>query len=219
MIRVLLVDDQKLVCDGIKAVLSLEPDLAVVGMASNGEDAIELATSLHPDVVLMDMRMPVMNGSTATQIICERFPETKVLALSTYDDSQYVAEAIRAGAKGYLLKDMPCEELVEVIRMVHRGYSQLAPGLMEKVLSDQGSEPRSQHSQPVQPELPGLEELTARELEVVQLIGTGATNREIAEQLFISEGTVKAHLTRIFSCLKIKNRSLLAIHANALLKR
>ena len=121
MIRLLLVDDQSLVRQGLKAMLSIEPDLEIIGLADNGEEAIASVEALQPDVVLMDLRMPVMNGSTATRIICERFTNTKVLVLSTYDDNCDVAQAIRAGAKGYLLKDMPSEELVDAIHCIHRG--------------------------------------------------------------------------------------------------
>jgi DNA-binding NarL/FixJ family response regulator len=210
MIRLLLVDDQKLVRDGIQAMLSLEQDLEIVGTADNGEMAIERVASLQPDVVLMDVRMPVMNGSTATQIICERFPDTKILVLSTYDDDQYIAESMRAGAKGYLLKDMPSEELAEAIRFIYRGYTQMAPGLLERMLAYKDAN----QNQPDQVR-PEITELTGRELEVMRLIGTGATNREIAQQLFIAEGTVKTHVTSIFNRLNLKNRAQLAIFANS----
>jgi DNA-binding NarL/FixJ family response regulator len=210
MIRVLLVDDQSLVRDGIKAMLSIEPDLEVVGTAENGELAIEQVAALQPDVVLMDIRMPVMNGSTATRIICEQFPHTKVLVLSTYEDDRSITESIRSGAKGYLLKDMPSEELAEAIRFIHRGYTQLAPGLLEKMLSYK--DPELKQSEPVSDKLAGL---TSRELEVARLVGRGATNQEISQELFISESTVKTHLTSIFNRLNIKNRSLLAIYANS----
>lgn len=213
MIRLLLVDDHHLVRDGIGAMLGLEPDLAVVGTADNGEAAIEQVAALQPDVVLMDLQMPVMNGSTATRIICERFPDTKVLVLSTYDDDRYIAESIRAGARGYLLKDMPSEELAEAIRLTQRGYTQLAPGLLEKVLLRPTTDSDSNQAEPVKPVETGL---TARELEVMKLVGTGATNREIAQQLFISEGTVKTHVTSIFNRLNLKNRAQLAIYANSL---
>ena len=213
MIRLLLVDDHHLVRDGIGAMLGLEPDLAVVGTADNGEAAIEQVAALQPDVVLMDLQMPVMNGSTATRVICERFPDTKVLVLSTYDDDRYIAESIRAGARGYLLKDMPSEELAEAIRLTQRVYTQLAPGLLEKVLHRPATDPDSNQAEPVKPVETGL---TARELEVMKLVGTGATNREIAQQLFISEGTVKTHVTSIFNRLNLKNRAQLAIYANSL---
>lgn len=209
MIRLLLVDDQKLVRQGLKAMLSLESDLEIVGTAENGEEAIAQVETLQPDIVLMDVRMPVMNGSTATRIICEQFPHTKILVLSTYDEDRDVSEAIRAGAKGYLLKDMPSEELVNAIRCINCGYAQLAPGLLERVVS--------QKTQPSLPESipPALAELTLRELDVARLVAIGATNQEIAQKLFISESTVKTHINSIFNRLSLKNRSQLAIHANS----
>jgi DNA-binding NarL/FixJ family response regulator len=208
MIRLLLVDDQSLVRQGLKAMLSLEADLEIVGMAENGEEAISQVEVSQPDVVLMDLRMPVMNGSTATKIICDRFPNIKVLVLSTYDEDRDVGDAIRAGAKGYLLKDMPSEQLVEAIRCINSGYSQLAPGLLERVIN--------QTAQSNTPQIPiTLAELTPRELDVARLVGVGATNQEIAKELFISESTVKTHVNSIFHRLNIKNRAQLAIYANS----
>ena len=206
MIRILLVDDQKLVRQGLKAMLSLESDLEIVGTAENGEEAIAQVETLQPDIVLMDVRMPVMNGSTATRIISERFPHIKTLVLSTYDEDRDLSEAIRAGAKGYLLKDMPSEELVNTIRCINCGYAQLAPGLLERVINPQ----------PI-PECnpPALAQLTPRELDVARLVALGATNQEIALKLFISESTVKTHINSIFNRLNLKNRSQLAIHANS----
>lgn len=209
MIRLLLVDDQSLVRQGLKAILSLEPDLEIVGMGENGEEAIAQVETLQPDIVLMDLRMPVMNGTTATRIICERFPNIKVLVLSTYDDDRDVSEAIRAGAKGYLLKDMPSSELVNAIRCINSGYAQLAPGLLERVVSQNIAKPISQSISPA------LAELTPRELDVARLVAIGATNQEIAQKLFISESTVKTHINSIFNRLNLKNRSQLAIYANS----
>ena len=134
MIRILLVDDQSLVCHGLKAMLAQEADLQVVGTANNGEIAIEQVTALEPNLVLMDMHMPVMNGRDAIRLICQKFPDVKVLALSTSEQTQDIVEAIRAGAKGYLFKNMLSDELIQSIRMVHRGYSQLAPGVLEKLM-------------------------------------------------------------------------------------
>ncbi|BAY62374.1 LuxR family two component transcriptional regulator [Calothrix brevissima NIES-22] len=210
MIRLLLVDDQSLVRQGLKAMLNLESDLEIIGMAENGEEAITQVEQLQPDIVLMDLRMPVMNGATATKIICEKFPDTKVLVLSTYDDDRDVSEAIRAGAKGYLLKDMPSEELVNAIRSINRGYAQLAPGLLERVVNHQ-STPKTQ-SESVSP---ALTSLTPREVDVARLVAMGATNQEIAQQLFICESTVKTHINSIFNRLNLKNRSQLAIYANS----
>lgn len=207
MIRILIVDDQSLICEGLQTMLNLQPDFEVVGTASNGEMAIEQVTALQPDLVLMDVRMPIMDGRAATRTICQKFPDVKVLVLSTFDDDQYIAESIRAGAKGYLLKDMPADELVQAIRMAHQGYAQLAPGLLDKLIEQSWSIAK--------PDSPELEMLTRREQEVLRLITNGATNREIAEQLFITEGTVKTHMTHLLNRLNCKNRAQLAIVANS----
>lgn len=214
MIRLLLVDDQQLVRDGIEAMLSIEPDLEVVGTADNGEVAIQQVEALEPDVVLMDVRMPVMNGSEATHIITQRFPNVKVLVVSTYDDDEYIAQSIKAGAKGYLLKDMPSKELAEAIRLVNRGYAQLAPGLLERLISQKATDTNIKPSSSAPKE---LADLTSREIEILQLIGKGASNRDIATELFISESTVKSHITNIFNRLNLKNRSQVAIYANSIL--
>ncbi len=207
MIRVLLVDDQSLVRQGLKAMLSIEPDLEIIGMAENGEEAVSLFETLQPDVVLMDVRMPVMNGSTATRQICEKFPNAKVLVLSTYDEDRDVSDAIRAGAKGYLLKDMPSDELVNAIRCINSGYAQLAPGLLERVINPKLTNTTETTNKE-------LSKLTPRELDVAKLVAIGATNQEIATKLFISECTVKTHINSIFNRLNLKNRAQLAIYAN-----
>lgn len=211
MIRLLLVDDQELVCQGLKAMLTLESDLEVVGVANNGQAAIEQVEILQPDVVLMDIRMPVIDGREATRTICQRFSDSKVLVLSTFDEDEYIAQSIQAGARGYLLKDMPCEELAQAIRLVYRGYSQMGPGLMEKMV-DGILHSSTVKTEPIEPE---LAQLTPRELDVLNLIGKGSTNREIARQLYITEGTVKTHMTHIFNRLNLRNRSQLAIYANS----
>ena len=208
MIRLLLVDDQELVCQGLNAMLTLESDLEVVGVANNGQAAIEQVAILQPDVVLMDIRMPVIDGREATRIICQQFPDSKVLVLSTFDEDEYIAQSIQAGARGYLLKDMPCEELAQAIRLVYRGYSQMGPGLMEKMVD--GILDTDRKTEPIEPQ---LAQLTPRELDVLNLIGEGSTNREIARQLYITEGTVKTHITHIFNRLNLRNRSQLAIYA------
>jgi DNA-binding NarL/FixJ family response regulator len=210
VIRLLLVDDQSLICQGLKAMLALEEDLQVVGTANNGETAIEQVAALQPDVVLMDMRMPVMDGREATRIITQQFPNVKVLVLSTFDDDGYIAQSIQAGAKGYLLKDMPSQELAQAIRSVYRGYTQLGPGLIEKLMSGVSISETVVQSQPQD-----LTHLTPREQEVLRLISVGSTNREIAQQLYISEGTVKTHVTHLLNRLNLRNRSQLAIYANS----
>ena len=210
MIQLLLVDDQELVCQGLQAMLNLESDIEVVGVANNGQVAIQRVEALQPDVILMDIRMPIMDGREATRIICQRFPDTKVLVVSTFDEDDYITHAIKAGAKGYLLKDMPVEELAQAIRLVDRGYTQMGPGLMEKMLDGMVNKESEAEEQP------DFAELTPREVEVLNLIGTGCTNREIAQQLYIAEGTVKSHVTHILNRLNLRNRSQIAIYANSL---
>jgi DNA-binding NarL/FixJ family response regulator len=158
MIGILLVDDQKLIRQGLKALLELDPDIQVLGSASDGQTAIEQAEILHPDIVLLDIRMPGMDGVMATRIICERFANTKVIVLSGYDDEEYLTDALRSGAKGYLLKDTPAEELIGVIRSVHKGYSQIGPGLLEKITAKIPALP-STDSPFARPELTALKQL------------------------------------------------------------
>ncbi len=212
MIKVLLVDDQNLIRQGLKALLELEADLEIVGEAENGETAIRLVEQLHPDVVLMDIRMPVMDGVAATREIQRRFSDIKVLVLTTFDDDEYVTAALQNGAMGYLLKDTPSEELAVAVRAVYRGYTQLGPGIVKKLLSHFSS-PAQHHSPPP----PSLTELTPREKEVLRLIAIGATNKEIAQQLYISEGTVKNHVTNILNRLNLRDRTQAAIFANSFL--
>lgn len=207
MITLLLVDDQNLIRQGLKALLELEPDLQVVGEAENGAIAIECVRSLEPNVVLMDIRMPVMDGVAATKEICRLFPNVNILVLTTFDDDASVSAAIESGAKGYLLKDTPSEEIAAAIRAVDRGYTHLAPGMLAKVMSGQVKKPATN--------LPSeLEELTPRELEVLKLIAQGANNREIAQVLYISEGTVKNHVTNLLNRLNLRDRTQAAIFGN-----
>lgn len=214
MIQLLLVDDQTIIRQGLKSLLESKPDLQVVGEAQNGQRAIELVETLHatplqPDIVLMDIRMPVMDGVAATQTICQRFTEIKVIVLTTFDDDEYVSQAMRFGAKGYLLKDTPSEELAQAIRAVHKGYTQMGPGLFEKAIA-----PATKQLTSLPPE---LAELTPREREVLCLIAKGANNREIAESLYISERTVKNHITSILSRLNLRDRTQAAMFVSPFL--
>ncbi|HIK07890.1 MAG TPA: response regulator transcription factor [Trichormus sp. M33_DOE_039] len=213
MIKVLLVDDQSLIRQGLRALLELESDLEIVGEAENGEIALDLIAKLEPDVVLMDMRMPIMDGVAATKEIQKRFQGVKVLVLTTFDDEEYVKAALQYGAMGYLLKDTPSEELAVAIRAVQKGYTQLGPGIVKKLLTQFQASVTSQT--PSIP--PSLAELTPREKEVLLLIATGANNREIAQQLYISEGTVKNHVTNILNRLHLRDRTQAAIIANTYL--
>ncbi|ODH00938.1 DNA-binding response regulator [Nostoc sp. KVJ20] len=213
MIKVLLVDDQSLIRQGLRALLELEPDLEIVGEAENGEQAINLVAEFQPDVILLDIRMPIMDGVAATREIQKRFVKTKILVLTTFDDDEYVSAALQNGAMGYLLKDTPSEELAVAIRAVHKGYTQLGPGIVKKLLT-QFSNGTLTQSPPVPS---SLTELTPREKEVLRLIATGASNREIAQELYISEGTVKNHVTNILNRLNLRDRTQAAIWANTYL--
>jgi DNA-binding NarL/FixJ family response regulator len=204
MIRLLLVDDQGIIREGLRSLLETKPDLSIIGEAENGKAAVELALTLQPDVVLMDVRMPIMDGVAATRAIAEQAPSIKVLVLTTFDDDEYVTQALRCGAKGYLLKDTPSTELADAIRAIHRGYTQFGPGLMEKAFS----------SAPTPEEPPeAFTQLTPREQEVLQLIATGCSNREIAEKLYISERTVKNHVNSLLRRLNLRDRTQVAILA------
>ncbi|MBR8835642.1 MAG: response regulator transcription factor [Stigonema ocellatum SAG 48.90 = DSM 106950] len=212
MIKVLLVDDQSLIRQGLKALLELEQDLEIVGEAENGQTAIKLILELCPDVVLMDIRMPIMDGVATTREIQEHFTGIKVLVLTTFDDDEYVKAALQNGAMGYLLKDTPSEELAIAIRAVYKGYTQLGPGIVKKLLTQFPNGTPTQSPPP-----PRLAELTPREKEVLQLIAAGASNREIAHKLYISEGTVKNHVTNILNRLNLRDRTQAAIFANSFL--
>ncbi|MEM1290030.1 MAG: response regulator transcription factor [Cyanobacteria bacterium P01_H01_bin.162] len=210
MIRVLLVDDQAILRQGLQALLNLEDDIQIVGEAGHGREALSviqrsLTTPNAVDLVLMDIRMPVMDGVAATREILRQFPAIKVLVLTTFDDDELVQQAVQAGAVGYLLKDTPSEEVAQAIRAVHRGYAQFGPGIFQKM------RPQTIPSKPAVPL--GFEDLTPRELEVLALIGQGASNREIAQALFLSEGTVKNHVTNILSRLNLRDRTQAALLA------
>jgi DNA-binding NarL/FixJ family response regulator len=206
-IRVLIVDDQPLIRQALKLLLANEDALQVVGEASEGEAAIRQVEVLHPDVVLMDIQMPIMDGVAATREICQRFEQTKVLVLSVDDDDEYVALALRYGAAGYLLKNTPPEELALAIKAVYRGYTHLGPGLGKKIIAQIPARTASSSVE--------WNKLTPREQEIVRLIATGANNREIAEALYISEKTVKNHITNILSRLNLRDRIQVAIFAHS----
>ena len=216
MIRLLIVDDQTLVRQGLKSLLDARPDMEVVGEAQNGEEALEQVAQLKPDLVLMDVRMPVMDGVVATQEICQRFPGTRILVLTTFDDDDYVGPAIRYGAIGYLLKDTPSEELAQAIRAAHKGYTQLGPGLLQKALAYVPSPDPLLSDDSSSSDRTALAKLTQREREVLALIAKGSSNREIAKALCITEKTVKNHVTNILSRLNLRDRTQAAILANAL---
>jgi DNA-binding NarL/FixJ family response regulator len=207
MIRILIVDDQALVREGLASLLSLESDFEVIGQASNGDQAIAEAEVHRPDVILMDVRMPGRDGVAATRIIHERLPQAKILVLTTFDDDEYIVQAMQAGASGYLLKDAPTEQLAATIRALHSGSTLLGPTIAQKIISKM--HPAAPPSEKASVE--GL--LTGRETEVLKLLGQGKSNKEIAQTLFITEGTVKNHITRILSQLNLRDRTQAALWA------
>jgi DNA-binding NarL/FixJ family response regulator len=204
-VRVLVVDDQALMRDGLASLLSLEHGITVVGTASNGEEALKQVVALQPDVILMDVRMPSMDGVKATVQIRRDFSDTPILMLTTFDDDAYVLAALQAGANGYLLKDLPAADLAQAIRAAHRHIYQLDPTIAAKLVTTLVP--------PTPPPGPAIPELTDREREVLRLVSTGATNREIADILFIGEATVKSHISNILGRLGLRDRTQAAIYA------
>ena len=209
-IRILLVDDQALFREGLHTLLSVHDDLQVVGEASNGQEAIDAVAKLTPDVVLMDLRMPVLNGVAATKQITESAPNSRVIVLTTFDDDDYVFDGLRAGAVGYLLKDVPSAKLVEAIRAAARGESFLQPSVAAKVVAEFS---RMSGAKTADPQEDLVEPLSERELEILGVLATGASNREIANQLYITEGTVKNHVTNILGKLGVRDRTQAALKA------
>jgi DNA-binding NarL/FixJ family response regulator len=202
-IRVLIADDQALVRAGFRMVLEAEADLEVVGEAADGDAAVETARELEPDVILMDVRMPNVDGLEATRrLLGGRDDGPKVLILTTFDLDEYVYEALRAGASGFLLKDTPPEDLVEAIRIVANGDALLAPAIMRRVIEEYVRHPPEGARAPA----PALEELTARELEILGYVARGLSNAEIAREAFVSETTVKTHVAHILMKLRLRDR-------------
>ena len=214
-IGVLVVDDQRLMRDGIASLLSLQPGIAVLGTAANGQDAVAQAQALQPDVILMDVRMPVLDGVAATAQVRAALPACQVLMLTTFDDEAYVIEALRAGACGYLLKDIPAPDLAQAIQTAHKGIYQLDPAVAGKMVAGlRGASPAAAAVPGAPTSLPTRSgDLSSREIEVLRLIAQGASNREIAEALVISEGTVKNHISNILGRLGRRDRTQAALYA------
>ena len=214
MIHLLIVDDQTIIRHGLKSLLELQDDLTVIGDAGNGEEVIALLASLKqssqlPDVVLLDVRMPIMDGVATTKEINQHYPEIKILILTTFDNDEYISQAMNHGAKGYLLKDSPPEDLAMAIRAVNKGHTYMGSGLLEKMLH------QSPQAKTVTPAISNqLAELSPREREVLKLIAQGSNNREIAKKLYISEKTVKNHVTSILSKLNLRDRTQAALLAS-----
>jgi DNA-binding NarL/FixJ family response regulator len=203
MVRVLIVDDQSLVRAGFRMILEAEDDIEVVGEASDGAEALDASDELSPDVILMDVRMPNVDGLEATRRLLEGKSEgPRVLILTTFDLDEYVWEALHAGASGFLLKDTPPEQLVDAIRIVASGDALLAPAITRRVIEEFVSRPPAA----VRRAAPGLDELTARELEMLRYVARGLSNAEIAEAAFVYETTVKTHIAHILMKLRLRDR-------------
>lgn len=209
-IRVLVVDDQDLIRRGLTMMLQMEEDIDIVAQAGDGEAAVQLAQRLKPNIVLMDIKMPRMNGIQATRAITQALPQTQVVILTTYDTDDLVFDAIRAGAQAYLLKESSEEEVMEVIRSVNRGESRIDPSIARKVMDEfrRVSTPIT-----IKADEPPIEQLTERETEILNLLANGKTNKDIAEVLYLTEGTVKNYVSKIMAKLHINDRTQLAIKA------
>jgi DNA-binding NarL/FixJ family response regulator len=212
-VRVLLVDDQSLFREALATLLGVRDDVQVVGEAANGAEALSRAAELAPDVVLMDLRMPVLDGIAATRRLRVEAPQVRVIALTTFDDDEDVFAALRAGAVGYLLKDVSSERLVEALLAAARGESVLQPSVAAKVVARFAQLPDGDAAPPPQPLVVPLSE---RELEVLRLLAKGSSNREIAAELFLAEGTVKNHVTNVLAKLGVRDRTQAALRAGAL---
>lgn len=204
--KVLICDDQAIIREGIELLLRLEQDIEVVGTAANGYEGIRLAAEHQPDLVLMDLKMPEMNGIEATHRICQQFPQMKVLVLTTFDEDEWLFDALRAGAAGYLLKDTPRADLVKAIRGTVEGKTYMDPTVAGRIVEqaiDQATQPPTQLT----------DSLTERELAVLQLLAAGLSNQEIAKELNLSKGTVRNHISAIYRKLEVNDRTQAALIA------
>lgn len=200
-VRVLICDDQDIVCEGLEKILGADAEIHVVGIANDGQEALEKVALLKPDVVLMDLKMPRMNGILATRKICEQYPQVRVLVLTTYDDDEWLFDAIRSGASGYLMKDTPRADLVEAVKGTAAGNSYVDPSIAGRVLTAAAHSPTAPGNQ-AQTQI-----LSDREMEILKLIVRGLSNASIARQLFLSEGTVRNYTSTIFTKLSVSDRT------------
>jgi DNA-binding NarL/FixJ family response regulator len=206
MIKVLICDDQDLVCEGLRAILSTASEIEVVGVAFDGAQALEMIPRLTPDLVLMDLKMPVMNGIQATRRICEAYPQTRVVVLTTYAEDQWVFDAIRSGASGYLLKDTPREALVAAIKDTVVGRTPVDPQVAGKLFAHIARQAPA-------PDTTLVSELSERERDVLRLMARGLSNADIAARLYLSEGTVRNYVSVIFDKLEVSDRTQAALLA------
>ncbi len=200
MIKVLICDDQAIVCEGLTKILGSDSELIVVGTAQDGAEAISQVEQLHPDVVLMDLKMPGMNGIVATRKIHDGFPSTAVLVLTTYDDDEWVFDALRSGAAGYLLKDTPPRDLIAAIKGTRSGKTFLDPAVAGKILNDY-------QKRPVNAPQASLFRISERERQLLKLLACGLSNAEIAQQLYLTEGTVRNYSSELFKKLGVSDRT------------
>lgn len=199
MIRVLIADDQAMVRSGLRLILESEDDIVVVAEAENGSEAVRMATRERPDVVLMDVRMPEMDGLEATRRVTDAGPDARVIVLTTFDIDDYVYGALRSGASGFLLKDAGGDQLVSAVRVVASGDALIAPSVTKRLISEFAGRPETQS-------VTGLDDLTERETEVLTAVARGLSNAEIAEELYVSETTVKTHVSHILTKLQLRDR-------------
>lgn len=222
-VKVMITDDQRLMREGLKTILDLEDDLTVVQLCENGKDTLEKLPSVRPDVILMDIRMPIMDGVECTRIIKQQYPEVKILILTTFDDDEFIIDALKNGAVGYILKDLSSEKLVSSIRDAYKGNSIMQPEIAAKVISHisesinysdfKSMNKDSQEISIISKEVNTKLKLTNREREILNLVGEGMSNTEIAKKLYISVGTVKNYISNLYSKLEVEDRSKLTLYA------
>lgn len=209
-INVFIVDDQSLVREGIASLLAIQPGITILGTAENGEEAVQFVNQNQPDVILMDIRMPELDGISAAQKILKEHPTQIILMLTTLEDDEYIVKSLKTGARGYLLKDMAASDLAQAVRLAYRGVFQMTPSVAGRLVNLRDAKEESPQNDEYAER---IGELTPREIDVLKLIATGATNKEIAQKLYLSEGTIKNIVSKIFTCLGTHDRVRTAIIA------
>lgn len=211
MIKVLIADDQALIRESLQIVLSAHPDIEVVGIVGDGKEVLDKLHHVHPDVILMDIRMPVMDGVLCTKAVKERYPDIKIIILTTFDDDDFIFSALKYGASGYILKGVSTEELYQAIQTVYKGGAMINPNIASKVFKIFSQMAQSNFAISVAEE--NVEDMSQTEWKIIQQIGFGVSNKEIAAKLFLSEGTIRNYLSGILSKLNLRDRTQLAIWA------